>query len=115
MPTEITATKAVEKSTFIITVEFKDENDNLVVPDTMAWSLTDKLGTIINGREDVVLSGLASSMDIVLSGDDLAILLDKSSEKRFLVLEGTYTSVLGTGLPMKDQLTFTVVNIKKVT
>ena len=115
MPTEITATKAVEKSTFVITATFTDDDDNPVTPDLMKWSLTDKNSVIVNNRENIVLSGLASEMDIVLSGKDLAILEGKSSEKRFLVLEGTYTSLAGSDLPLNDQLTFVVVNIKKVT
>ncbi len=115
MPTEIETPKAVEKSTFIVTATFRDENKTLVVPDTMKWSLTDKDSTIINSRDGIVITSLASSVDIVLFGDDLAILAGKSEELRFLVLEGTYTSPLGVGLPLNDQLIFTVFNIRKVT
>ncbi len=115
MPTEITATEATEKSTFVVTVSFTDDDGLAVTPETMKWSLVDKNNAIINNREDIVLSGLASEMDIVLSGDDLEILAGKSQEKRFLVMEGTYTSSAGSDLPLKDQLTFTLFNLKKVT
>ena len=115
MPTVITETEATEKSTFVITVSFVDDAGEAVTPDTMKWSLVDKNNVIINEREDMVLSGLASEMDIVLSGDDLEILAGKSKEKRFLVMEGTYSSSAGLGLPLKDQLSFILFNLKKVT
>jgi hypothetical protein len=115
MPTIITATKAVEEGTYVITASFYDEDGNAVSPDTMAWSLTDKDGTIINSREDVAISSPGTSENIVLSGNDLAITDDGHSEQvRYLVMEGTYTSALGT-LPLKDQCTFYITNIKKVT
>lgn len=117
MPTVFTASsdEAVEESTYIVTASFEDEDGNAVVPKTMSWSLTDKDSTIINSQEDIAIISLAASVDIVLKGDDLQITAGKSKERRFLVLEGTYDSDAGADLPLKDQLEFRVVNIKKVT
>lgn len=119
MPTTISATKAVEQSTFIITAAFTDEEGDAVAPDTLTWSLVDRDGVVINNREDVSVGGSPSvpsaSEDIVLSGDDLTITEGYDEDERYLVLEGTYTSDAGAGLPIRDHLKFYVVNIKKVT
>lgn len=115
MPTTITSTKAIEQSTFVITCSFTDEDGDAVAPDTLSWSLTDEDGTIINSREDVAVTSPSASEDIVLSGDDLALVSGHEEDERYLVLEGTYTSDAGTGLPIRDQVKFYVSNLKKVT
>jgi hypothetical protein len=117
MPTVITDAKAAEQSTFIIPATFYDEEGVEVLPKTLKWSLCDRNNAIVNDREDIEVAGgeLASTMNFVLSGEDLAILAGKSEEQRFLVLEATYDSTLGDDLPLKDQAEFTVVNLKKVT
>jgi hypothetical protein len=119
MPTEIKIDGefAVEKSTYIVTMNFKDENDDAVVPTAATWTLTDEGGNTINGRLDVVLSGLASEMSVVLSGDDLALAAGFSgnSEKRIFTVHSTYNSDLGVGLPLRDQLEFPVYNLGAVT
>lgn len=114
MPTTITATKAIEESTFIITLAFTDEEGDPIAPDTMTWSLVDNSGAVINDREDVVIVSPEITEDIVLSGDDLALAHGWSEEERYLVMVGTYTSNAGDGLPLKDELKFYVENLKKV-
>jgi hypothetical protein len=119
MPAEIKidGEYAVEKSTYIVTCAFTDEDNGPVVPATGTWTLTDEDGSVINTREDEVISGLASSVDIVLSGNDLAISAGFTgvSEKRIFTFEGTYNSDLGVGLPLRDQLIFPVYNLGAVT
>ena len=115
MPTIMTDPVAVEKSTIVITVSFTDEDGNAVSPATMAWSLVDKDSTVINSRDQVSISNPSSTEDIVLSGDDLAVTESKSRVARWLVLEGTYNSDAGSGLPLKDQCRFYIDNLKKVT
>lgn len=115
MPTEITSKKAVEEGTFIVTAEFKDEDGNAVSPNVMAWSLVDEDGNIVNDKEDVSISSPSSSEDIVLSGDDLALTDGRSEEARYVVFEGTYDSTLGNDLPLKDQIKFFILNLRKVT
>ena len=115
MPSEIKidGEYAVEKSTYVVTLAFLDEDNDPVTPATGTWTLTDANGTVINSREDVAISGLDSSIDIVLSGDDLAISAGFSgnSELRIFTFEGTYNSDLGVGLPLRDQLEFPVFNL----
>jgi hypothetical protein len=114
MPTTITSVKAVERSTFVVTVSFLDEDDSPVIPNSATWSLVDIRGDIINGREDVVISPLDSTVDILLSGNDLVVTGGHDEDKRYLVVEAVYDSDLGSGLPLKDHLVFYVQNLKKV-
>jgi hypothetical protein len=111
-----TDTKATEMSTFIVKASFYDDEDQEVAPDTMAWSLTDEDGNIVNNREDIEISGPEQVEYIVLFGNDLAILDgEHGEEERNLVFEGTYTSNRGSDLPLNGQYTFYVRGIKKVT
>jgi len=119
MPSEIRidGEYAVEKSTYVVTLAFKDEDNDPVTPATGTWTLTDEDGTVINSREDEVISSLDTSVDVVLSGDDLAVSAGFSgvSEKRIFTFEGTYNSDLGAGLPLRDQLVFPVFNLGAIT
>jgi hypothetical protein len=108
------STKAVEQSTYIVTASFTDEDGGVVVPDSLQWSLVDEFGDAVNGRKDVSVTSPQSSEDIVLSGDDLVIDAGRDEQTRWLVIEGTYTSTAGSGLPIKDQVEFIVTNLRKV-
>lgn len=101
--------RAVEKSTYAITLTFTDSTEQSVSPDTLSWSLTDLDGNIINSREDVTVSSPSSTETIVLSGDDLAI-PNRSKRERILSAEGTYTSDLGSGLPIKESVKFIIID-----
>jgi hypothetical protein len=115
MPTILTDSTICEKSTAVITVSFSDEDGNAVAPDSMTWTLTDRNGNVINSRQDVVLSSPTSTEVIVLSGDDLQIVDSDDDGVRILTFEGTYTSALGSGLPLVDACSFVVENLKAVT
>jgi hypothetical protein len=104
MPTELAA-PANERSTYAITLTFRDEAGTLVTPTAATWTLTDDGGAVINGRLDVPLSA-ASSVVVVLSGADLAVGSDRN--RRVLTVEATYTSSLGSGLPLVDEVRFAI-------
>lgn len=73
---QILSTPAREGSTYKITVAFKDENGDALEPTTATYTVTRPGGAIVNSLEDVDCFGggaAASSADIVLTGDDLAI------------------------------------------
>lgn len=112
MPTTLTgdSNTAVEGSTFVVNIAPTDEDGNAVTPITGAWTLTEENGDVINGRKDVAIDSLSTSMDIVLSGDDLP---GGNQQERTLVLtfEGTYNSSLGSGLPLNDEVRFTLVSL----
>lgn len=109
MPTTLTAS-AIERSTFVITASFADHAGAAVTPKTLTWSLRNGAGEIVNGRDGVAVTPLASTVNIVLKGGDLA-LPDAGDPVRVLTLEGTYDSTLGTDLPLKDEVTFTIVGL----
>ncbi len=106
------AEEAFESSTYVISVSFYDENDEVVTPKTFQWSLTETDGTIVNSRSDVVETP-ASTVNIVLSGDDLAI-TDNSPTIRLVALEATYDSDFGTDLPLNEDYQFLINNIRAI-
>ena len=115
--TELT-TNAIEKSTYVISVSFTDEDSQAVIPDTIAWSLTDDVGSVINSRDQVTVSPTASTIKITLSGLDLAIQTGETgfaTVRRRVVIEATYDSSLGNDLPMKKEAVFKIENLNKVT
>lgn len=113
MPTTITS-EIIEKSTVVFTAAFTDEDGDAVVPTAITWTLSDDTGNIINSREDVNVDTPASSIDIVVYGDDLAIIGDDDDGARRLTISATYTSDLQAGLPLKDSAKFTVTNLAAV-
>lgn len=114
MPSTLTI-NANERSTFVINSAFTDEDDTPVTPTAATWTLTDCNGSIINSREDVTISSLSTNVDVVLSGDDLAIQSGNDDGKRVFLVEGTYDSTLGSGLPFKDQAEFFIADLVAVT
>ena len=110
MPGAIKET-ATEQSSFKITVTFYDESGNAVAPDTMAWTLTDTDGSVMNSRENVSISSPSSSESILIEGDDLAV-EGNDPVKRIVTFQGTYTSVeFGAGKLLKDESVFTIIPI----
>ena len=102
-----------EQSTLAITVNFTDDDGNAVVPSSAAWTLIDKTGTVINNREDEIISP-ASSVTIVLVGDDLQITSSEGTSNvvlREFLIEGTYNSSIGYNLPFKETCYFYVRNL----
>ncbi len=115
MPTKLSE-KAIEESTFAIKTDFTvktDPSDEVGTPFTpnagLSWSLTDKNGDIVNGRIDEPLTP-AESVTIVLEGDDLA--LSGSPVRRYVIVRGTFNGVLGNNLPLIDEASFLVQNLK---
>ena len=101
---------ATESGTYIVAVAFADEDDQSVVPSSITWTLTDKNGSVINSRQDVAIAVPAASVEITLSGDDLAL---QSSETngfalRHVGFEAVYDSDAGADLPLKVETTFLV-------
>jgi hypothetical protein len=106
MATRLT-TKAKDKSTYIVTCSFKDENGNDVTPNTITWKLTDDAGNIINSRTAQTVTP-AAAVDIVLSGNDLKY---SDGPVRILTVEATYNSLLGTNLPLNEEVKFNISDL----
>lgn len=112
MPTTLSQ-YAVEKGTFVVRVSFTDETGTPVIPKSgLNWTLTNEAGDVVNSRSAVAITP-GTSVNIVLSGDDLA-LVGVGSEDRVLTVEGTYDSSLGTDLSIKDECRFSVINLTRV-
>lgn len=107
------STPALERSTYVVTVSFADEDGAAVVPTSGTWTLTDGSGTVVNSRADVSLAPLAASKEIVLSGDDLALNTGRA-EWRILTVTATYISTLGTDLPLNEEVRFLVADLAGV-
>lgn len=105
MATPVLTVEAVEGSTYVVTLTFTDETESAVVPDTLEWSLYDKDGAVVNGRDGVTVTP-ALETKIVLSGADLRSVGGVGATQLMLVVAGTYSSSLGAGLPLRDAVTF---------
>lgn len=100
---------AIEGDTYPIRVRLTDRlSGEAIIPDALAWTLTDTAGTVINNREGEVLTP-AATMYVVLSGDDLTASAGAPAE-RVVTLEGTFTdSDYGATLPIRREIRVTVV------
>lgn len=97
---------AVERSTYVITLSFTDEDGEDEIPTSITWTLTDADGAVINELEDEVVGTPAAEVEIVLSGADLQV--GAASVTRVFTVEAVYDSDLGAGLPLTGSATFTV-------
>jgi hypothetical protein len=109
MPTTLT-TNAIERSTIGITAAFTDETGAVVAPNSgLSWTLTDVVGNVVNGREDVAISS-AASVTIALHGADLQISDSFRDNRRLLTISGTYNSSLGSNLEIVDWVQFEILS-----
>jgi len=104
------ATNAVERSTYVISVVFKDEDGNEVTPTAATWSLLSDDGEIVNGRDAEAVSPLAATADIVLTDDDLNFATGKNGKRR-LLLEATYDSGYGSDLSLREEAEFFITDL----
>ncbi len=100
------STNAAEESTYVITASFTDETGSTVVPGSVTWTLSTDKGTIVNSRNGVTATA-ATSITVVLQGDDLAI-LGRESNHRIFTLQATYDSDAGSDLPLKEEVHFSI-------
>jgi len=107
---------AKEKSTYVVTCVMTDSTGAAVIPSSITWTLSKDADTIINDRENVEVSVPASTIKIVLSGNDLAVLPSENntSVERILTVNAVYDSDLGSNLPIKDSAKFWIENITNV-
>ena len=110
-------TEPAEKGHVVFSVDFTDEAavPVAVIPTAITWSLTDRIGTVINARTAVPFTPPAASIEILVSGDDLAVPEPSDTVRKFL-LEWVYTSAtLGAGIPAKAEVTFKIADLVGVT
>ena len=102
------ALDAVEKSTFVIEASFTDADGTPVAPSAASWTLSDSAGAIVNARHQISFSPLGESVKAVLSGADLALAGDSDDCQRLITIEATYSSTLGSNLPLKEEALFRI-------
>ena len=108
---------AQDKSTYYVTFSFIDEDKAAVIPVSATWSLTDGKGAAVNTRTDVVISPLAATVTIALSGNDIAYNLTGSRQDnlRRITCKATYLSaVTGTNMPINKHEEFKVIDVAAV-
>jgi len=105
-----------EMGTGVIVCAFTDEDGDIVVPDSVKWTITDNNDNIINEREQIDVAPLGTAITITIFGDDLKLSDYEVGEyaDRYIVIEGTYTSDLGVGLPTTEHAFFQVKNLKYI-
>lgn len=101
-----------ELGTIIHEVSFFDEDGTACAPTAVYWTLTDDGGVIINSRHHVTLTPLATIMNVVVTGNDCAILGETDNGERIILLEWTYNSTLGSGLAGTEEILFNVRNTR---
>lgn len=109
MTTELTLV-AGDRSSYVVTVSFEDEDGDPVTPLSAEWTLTNELGVVINTRDGEEITPLAASVEIVLGGADLAW---SDGQERFLVIEAKYNGVVN-NMDLTGQASFTLDNYKHI-
>jgi hypothetical protein len=106
---------ATEGGSIVIVAAFTDEDGNSVVPNSVTWTLTDGGGTVINSREDIVVTPDVS-VDIILSGDDLPWSGSYPTDDNtlYMLIQSEYDSTLGSNIPQNQEVEITVKNLRGV-
>lgn len=104
----VLADEAVEQSTYVISISFRDETGQATTPTTATWTLTNEYGVVVNNRAGVPISPLAENVNIILTGADLRMLGELDNRKRLLLIEAAYNSSLGVGLHLREEIEFSV-------
>ena len=123
-PVQVLTLLASDKGTYAITnIQFIDEDNTPVTPntDTVKYCLTDKAGNVINDKKEIAITS-ALTMQIVLSGDDLAVSgtpdkIVKNKDvtinqfERHIAVSGEVNSTLGDDLPVTKEFVFYIEDI----
>lgn len=104
--------KVAEQGTLARTVTFKDESGATVVPTSASWRLTDPYGNVANSRSAVAIDPLTSTVDLVLTGDDLALGGALRSAIRHWLIQWVYDSDLGDGLAGAHEIVFEILDFQ---
>ncbi len=106
--------KVNEESTAILRVTFTDSDGNAVIPQSATWTLSDRDNEVVNGKSDVTISQLASTVDILLKGDDLKLPFPRERVRRVLVKAIYDSSTYGDDLPFNEEFEFTITDLRSL-
>ena len=97
---------AKDRSSYVVQMDFTDEEGNAVVPVSVTWTLTDGVD-VVNRREDVSVAAPAATTYIAIHGADLDAMID--GPVRYLTVLGMYVSSLtGETLPVRKAFFFVI-------
>lgn len=105
---------AREGSVFEINLVWKDHKGLAMTPTSATWTLTTPDGTVINSREDIAITGLATTNAVVLGGSDLTVSGPGDREIEVFTVEGVYTVGNVVAGNFKKQWGFYVENLAVV-
>ena len=112
MPTQATV-QAKQESYIVVQIAFTDEDSAAMTPDSIRWSWMTPAGAIINSRDKTVITA-ASTIKIVLSGDDLAMQNSASKlERGILVIDAAVTTDEVTSKPLRESYEIDVISVLK--
>jgi hypothetical protein len=114
MTIQVLTEPAIEQSTYAVIAAFTDDAGTALVPNTgtLMWTLlkkVDGVATVVNSKLNVAITS-AASVTVVLSGDDLALVVGQS-KSRWVLFEGEYNSALGSNLPFKHECVFQILDL----
>ena len=94
MPTKLNL-EQLEGGTIIVKCSFFDEDDVLVEPNTLSYSLKDIEGGIINSQDSISITP-DTTVHVALTGGDLPY------GRVYFELKGEYDSTYGVGMKLHD-------------
>lgn len=105
---DIIQSRAVEGSTLVITCTFESDDGSAVTPaSNVEWTVRKTDGTQVSSGS----VSAAETVYVVIKGSDLSAgATSGDSQTMTLILETTYNSARGTGLPVVKMCKFTVDN-----
>ena len=109
MPAVI-STHARERGHYTVSITFYDEDNALVTPTNLLWTLTDMDGNVINNRDAVTVTPSESTENDILGSADTVIVAGQINERLFLA-EWIYNSTYGTGITSKKQAIIVIDDI----
>lgn len=104
---------AIDGSTYYITFEFWDKHTPpiAITPTSIMWTLINEHGAVINGRQDVIISLPAASVEIVVFGDDI---LFADGAKRIITVKALYDDPPLADLPLNDEAQFSITDLRVI-
>lgn len=112
MSIQILTTQPNEEGTAVFSVSPTDEDGNALVFAQLGnpqWQMSTTDGTVIEGCE--YSDSSMSSLEFVVSGDQLSILDSDDTGVRILTFKATYNSSSGSDLPLHAECKFKIQNL----
>lgn len=115
MARTVLSTVCKEGSPYLISISFTGEAGSAVTPTTAYYTITDRDGNVVGSLSSVEMSGLSTSVNILLSGADTKISASAASGQiRICNVEYVYDSTLASGLTAYNEQWFSIQDLVAV-